>query len=172
MRRESEKMLTRLSPIHWRSPPFSSDPWAARRPLSARVSQFDNDPSFSPATILLALRIYTDDSPCQNRLIRLPGKGQFHEFDDTFHLLVDGVLPHANHKPPASLQFQRLVVVSLHVFDELGCPERAIGRWSYIVVGASVPEAPVNEYCNAPTREDNIRFPYMGFCMETISMPP
>jgi hypothetical protein len=67
------------------------------------------------------------------------------------------VLPHPNHDPSRLSQGKVLLAVTLHVSLQLGRPPLSVAARRTKVLGALMPEAPVDEDRHARTSEDNIR---------------
>lgn len=67
------------------------------------------------------------------------------------------VFPEAKNNPPRLLKRNRLALVSLSVLLNLRQPIVRVGLWYSLVLGAAMPEAPVNKYCEPSSGECNIR---------------
>lgn len=71
--------------------------------------------------------------------------------------LVEGyVLPHAKHCPTVRCQCVRDPLVTLAIAFDLRSPIASIASRLASMLGATVPEAPVNEHGNSRSREDPV----------------
>lgn len=66
------------------------------------------------------------------------------------------MLPHAHDGPSCGLEGSRLALIAIAVDGELGRPIAGVGAWTRAVLGASVPEAAIDEDEDRPAREDHI----------------
>jgi len=71
-------------------------------------------------------------------------------------VLKDLVLPHATDAPAERLELSGLLAVAANVGCELVCPEPDGTSGSHVVVGASMPEAAVNEDCDSRSPKNQI----------------
>src|SRR5690349_11425962 len=81
-------------------------------------------------------------------------KSFFYEADR----IGDGdVLPKSHNLPPRRLKRHGVGDVPTSVAREFGAPVGDIRLWARAVLGASVPEAAIDEYGNAAPGEDDVR---------------
>ena len=93
-------------------------------------------------------------------LLPLPGRGpRFLEFpDDELNGLLRGdVLPDAENPPPLGLGHGGRLRVALTILRQLRLPVVGVRDRDRPVLGAPVPEAPVDENGQAPPGEDDVR---------------
>ncbi len=81
-------------------------------------------------------------------------EGTYHSCDRSWQRFV---LPHAYHKPTSFLERHRHKPVAVHIAAQLRGPVPLIGRRLPPMLGTYVPEAAVNEDCDLPCREDDVR---------------
>lgn len=78
-------------------------------------------------------------------------------FEYRSHRLINGrVLPDTYGDPPAGLQRCVRPPIAGDIAFQLGCPVPLVSRWLPTMLRTCVPEAPVDEYRNSPTREDDV----------------
>jgi hypothetical protein len=87
--------------------------------------------------------------------LRVRQKSGYHA-DDTVELLENRVLPDAYDPPAISLELDCLSAVALNVFAQLSLPEPIVTARPYVVLGAAVPEAAIDEDCDPGAGERDI----------------